>query len=302
MDTFRFALLNKEISLRVYDLTTLVITFNPGNYTAWYVRRKCLDQVPELADKIEEERKYINSIGPSMTKNYQYWHHRILLVKKYGKLPEDEYKHLKDIYDLDDKNYHMWTYRMWITETFNLWETEKEDIVEKIKKNPTNNSAWSYRYFLVFHNADYTKVAEIEVDFAKKAITSNVTNECAWVYYKGVLFVSRKKTVGDMVSALELENKLKAEAREYCEKVLDSDPNNRFATSMLIDLLKDNKKDMEKVLKMCDKLTETDKIRKNYWKWLKDNIQAKAKETDHEENKGKKDNTKDTNSNEDVKK
>eukprot|EP01022_Parablepharisma_sp_SALTPOND_P032970 TRINITY_DN87976_c0_g1_i1.p6 TRINITY_DN87976_c0_g1~~TRINITY_DN87976_c0_g1_i1.p6 ORF type:complete len:300 (-),score=53.16 TRINITY_DN87976_c0_g1_i1:6072-6971(-) len=220
--------------------------------------------------------KYLNEIALSMTKVYQYWHHRRLIVQKYGKLPADEYDALENVYIEDDKNYHMWTYRMWLTEFAGTWEQEFKDVVKKIEENPKNNSVWSYRYYIVFHNADYVKVAKTEAEFAKTYIVKDLDNESAWVYYKGILLFSPKKTFGDKAAALELAEKLKGEAIGFCQAIRNADEPNRFARGMLVDLLKDKKETVVEAKKMCDELVEVDKIRKNYWLWVKDGIENKT--------------------------
>eukprot|EP00826_Nyctotherus_ovalis_P030163 TRINITY_DN2398_c0_g1_i1.p1 TRINITY_DN2398_c0_g1~~TRINITY_DN2398_c0_g1_i1.p1 ORF type:complete len:186 (-),score=55.08 TRINITY_DN2398_c0_g1_i1:127-684(-) len=181
----------------------------------------------------------------------------------------------------------MWTYRMWLTETFGLWENERKMIAVSLEENPTNNSAWSYRHFLMLHGADYVKVAEKEAEFAMKEITSNVVNECAWVYLKGLLLATPKRSAGDVGAALELAEKLKVLVEEYCEKVFAVDSSNRFAGAMLIDLWKHDKKNKERVMKMCDRLAKADGIRKNYWMWLKERFETEmenpAESTDSRE-------------------
>ncbi len=246
MDIFRFALKQNEISLRVYRLTTLVISMNSGNYTAWYVRRKCLDQLPELGAKLLDEIGYLNANALEMTKVYQYWHHRRLVINKFGALPPNEYETLQKIYNEDDKNYHMWTYRMWLTQNFSQWKDEEKDIVKKIETNPKNNSAWSYRYFITFHNVDYTKVARGEIEFLKSYLAKDLDNESVWVYYKGVLFATADKcTVGDKKAAAEEAEKLQAEAEGFCKKVLETDKESRFARSVLVDLYRKRKETAE---------------------------------------------------------
>jgi len=231
--------------------------------------------LPELKDKLIDEINYLNEIALQMTKVYQYWHHRRLIVQKYGKLPPNEYTTLDNIYSEDDKNYHMWTYRMWLTQFSNSWEREFIDIVKKLGENPKNNSAWSYRYFLVFHDADYIKVAKNEVDFARNYITKDVDNESAWVYYKGLLFFSPNKTFGDKSTANSLSNLLKEDAKNFCMAICKADEKNRFSRGMLVDLFKENKETVENAKKLCDELCEVDKIRKNYWLWVKENIDGK---------------------------
>ena len=39
MDIFRFILNTKEISLRVFDLTTEIVKISPWNYEVWVIRR-----------------------------------------------------------------------------------------------------------------------------------------------------------------------------------------------------------------------------------------------------------------------
>ena len=50
-----------------------MIKLAAGNYTAWYYRRVLLD---ELKLDLRQEMDYLRSIGISLEKNYQIWHHR----------------------------------------------------------------------------------------------------------------------------------------------------------------------------------------------------------------------------------
>ena len=234
--------------------------------------------VPDLQTKLIDEITYLNEIALNMIKVYQYWHHRRLIVQKYGKLPADEYDTMQKVYNEDDKNYHMWTYRIWLTQQFGAWEKELDYIVQKVEENPKNNSSWSYRYFIRFHEADYTKVAIQEADYAKMYIIKDVDNESAWVYFKGVLFFSPDKTHGDKTAVAELVKKLKEEAKTFCGKIIEMDAKNRFARGMLVDLLKERKETMAEAKNMCDELVEVDKIRKNYWLWVKEGIDTKTGE------------------------
>ena len=67
MGYFRAILKAGEISQRAYELTEEVIRMSAGNYTAWFYRRKCLD---ELQLPLEEEMKWLQACGLSMEKNY----------------------------------------------------------------------------------------------------------------------------------------------------------------------------------------------------------------------------------------
>ena len=80
MNYFRAIYHKQEISKRAFDLTTETIMMNPGNYTAWYFRRKLIDELKlPLADEIE----YLNSVGLDLEKNYQIWHHRRCIMEVY---------------------------------------------------------------------------------------------------------------------------------------------------------------------------------------------------------------------------
>ena len=48
MDTFRGFLKTKELSPRVYNLTSTVIEHFPSNYVGWLIRRQCIQEVKEL--------------------------------------------------------------------------------------------------------------------------------------------------------------------------------------------------------------------------------------------------------------
>ena len=79
MDIFRAVYLSKEISKRVYDLTTIVINNRPTNYSAWVLRRECLDKVKEI--NLMDELKWLDDECIKNQKNYQMWHHRKLLIR-----------------------------------------------------------------------------------------------------------------------------------------------------------------------------------------------------------------------------
>jgi len=67
MSYFRAILKAGEISDRAYALTEEVIKNSQGNYTAWFYRRKCLD---ELKLPLEDEMRWLQLNGLSMEKNY----------------------------------------------------------------------------------------------------------------------------------------------------------------------------------------------------------------------------------------
>ena len=52
MKYFRGILAKKEISLRVYQLTTEIIDENATNYMAWHIRRLCIDKIKIINKEI----------------------------------------------------------------------------------------------------------------------------------------------------------------------------------------------------------------------------------------------------------
>ena len=67
MGYFRAILKSEEVSDRAFTLTQEVIKHSAGNYSAWWYRRKMIDdQKLELADEME----WLRAIGMEMEKNY----------------------------------------------------------------------------------------------------------------------------------------------------------------------------------------------------------------------------------------
>ena len=118
MSYFRAILKKGEVSERAYSLTTEVIDYSEGNYTAWFYRRKCID---ELGLSLEAEMVWLQDDGLSMEKNYQIWHHRRCIAEMIGNErfnTDEEMEFLDEIFDSDRKNYHAWSYRIWLIERF----------------------------------------------------------------------------------------------------------------------------------------------------------------------------------------
>jgi protein farnesyltransferase/geranylgeranyltransferase type-1 subunit alpha len=67
MGYFRALFQKNEMSFRAYELTKEVIMMNPGNYTAWFYRRKLID---ELKLPLDKEMEFLNSVGIKLEKNY----------------------------------------------------------------------------------------------------------------------------------------------------------------------------------------------------------------------------------------
>ena len=144
MNIFRAVILSKEISLRVYELTTEVIAYFPSNYCAWVLRRECLDKVKEI--KPLDELNWLDSIIDLNQKNYQIWHHRKLLIEKFNDFSHEK-KILDKIFSSEPKNFHAWSHRIWMIRRFDNTEGEFDFIEKMLKDDIKNNSVWNYRFF-----------------------------------------------------------------------------------------------------------------------------------------------------------
>ena len=104
-----------------------------------------------------DELAFINSVGIALEKNFQIWHHRRCIMEIYQKDFAKEKDYLYEIFCSDTKNYHAWSYRLWFIERFGLWEGELEFIEEELGDGEvTNNSLWSYRYFIKMKTNEFS--------------------------------------------------------------------------------------------------------------------------------------------------
>lgn len=67
MSYFRAVLKAKEVSERAFRLTEEVINTSDGNYTAWFYRRKLIE---DLGLPLEDEMKWLQDNGLNMAKNF----------------------------------------------------------------------------------------------------------------------------------------------------------------------------------------------------------------------------------------
>lgn len=142
--------------------------------------------------------EYLNDIALDLEKNYQIWHHRRCIMEVFQKNFNQEKEFLEEIFDSDAKNYHAWSYRIWLIERFQLWDGELEFVEHMLDDDVTNNSVWSYRFFIVNKtNKTFDKlVVNHEIDYViNKRLRSNLLNESAWVYMRGMLATTQDEAV-----------------------------------------------------------------------------------------------------------
>ena len=255
MDIFRAVLLSKEISLRVYELTSAIISLFPTNYNAWVLRRKCLDKVKEI--DCLEELNWLDKIILKNQKNYQIWHHRKLLIEKINDVSHEK-KILKEVFKIESKNFHAWTHRIWMIRRFNNIEGEFEFIDNMLRHDIKNNSVWNYRFFLVkYINKDLNKEIIIkEIKYALKKIEFCPDNECPYCYIRGTITKYKYKYTDFIFVRQTLE---KLEKKEISYSLL-----------LLLDFYEEEKNEI-KFNEMIEKLIKIDFIRKKYYGWRKEN-------------------------------
>ena len=258
LDIFRGVLVSKEISVRVYNLTTLVIKNFPANYVAWIVRRQCLNQIKEIDAK--EELNWLDKQMVENQKNYQIWHHRKLLIELLNDASHEK-KVLDNVFESEPKNFHAWSHRIWMIRRFNNVEGEFDFIESMLKSDVKNNSVWNYRFFLIqFVNKNNIdkNIVEQEIKYAIEKIKFCPINECPYCYIRGYITKFGYKY-----------NDFKY-VKEEVEKIVEQDKNNSYGMMLLMDYYEEEK-DEKKFNEIIDELIKVDYIRKKYYGWRREN-------------------------------
>ena len=262
MNIFRAVVLSKEVSLEVYELTSLVISLFPTNYVAWILRRECLDKIKEIDPY--QELDWLDSIMLQFQKNYQIWHHRKLLIEKIN-----DASHEKNILDYvlryEPKNFHAWTHRIWMIRRFNNVEHEFDFIDFMLKKDIKNNSVWNYRFFLVqfTNNNKLNKdIIDKEIKYALEKIKINPINECPYCYIRG------------LINKCGLKYNEFNFIKDELEKIVEKNENNSYGLNLLLDYYEEEKNNV-KFDEIIEKLISVDYIRKKYYTWRKKNSDFK---------------------------
>lgn len=265
MDIFRGVLQSKELSVRVYKLTTLVIEEFPSNYTAWVLRRECINKVKEIDPR--EELAWLDNQMVENQKNYQIWHHRKLLIELLNDASHEK-KVLDAVFQSEPKNFHAWSHRIWMIRRFNNVEGEFDFIEYMLMNDIKNSSVWNYRFFLILfinNNKINKDIIEKEINYAIEKIKLYPVNEAPYCYIRG--FITK---FGHKYNEFEfVKNKL--------EKIVEMIKNNSYGLMLLLDYYEEEKNE-QKFNETIDKLVEIDYIRKKYYGWRKEHsVFAKEK-------------------------
>jgi len=273
MDYFRAIIKKEEKSERALQLVGEVITANAANYTAWYYRRKILE---ELKSDVKKELEWTTNIALANPKNYQIWYHRRVLIER-TKDATAELQFTKQMILADNKNYHAWAHRQWAMIAFDLWEGELEFVSELLKIDLRNNSAWNQRHFVLLHRRqqverkekkeeELEKIDEEEAQFAWSFIGKSPNNQCGWNFLKGLYKGKKYKDIKG----------LKEKCLEFKERI----PTCPHVVSLLIDIYKEENttESLQTAIQFCDLLANSlAQIQSKYLNHKKSQLEEKQK-------------------------
>jgi len=138
---------------------------------------------------------------------------------------------------LDERSYHAWSHRRFVVELLGIpTDQELEEIEIVLSHTPNNNSAWSYRYFLV-KNQDPAR----EQSYALRVLSLHPDCESAWTYLDAFV---------DDYSEIEFEAHITLNNAFYLERLACS-----------------GKLPQKSVDEMFGKLDDLDPQHKELWRW-----------------------------------
>src|SRR5690349_20686960 len=136
-----------------------------------------------------------------------------------------------------------------------------------LDEDVTNNSVWSYRFFIVNKtNKEFDKeLVNREINYViQKRLRDNLFNESAWVYLRGMLATNQEEATKSLTTNAKKCFILDfPQLKEECLKLLKEDDfnkGNRFIYTTLIDYYVADA-DFEKALEYLELLKEIDRIR-----------------------------------------
>ena len=263
MSYLRAVMAANEFSPRVLDLTEDLIDMNPAHYTVWLYRAQCLFAINS---DLHQELQWLSETALDHQKNYQIWHHRMLIVDKLDEC-EGEADFVEQMFEKDAKNYHVWSYRQWMVRRFGLWEKGELEFTEKLlEKDVRNNSAWNHRWYVINGREQDgepgimgKKIREREIEFAKTAVAKAPHNQCPWNYLRGIA----RKTGMPLTS-------LKDFVDQYASVEQPDAVRSSYALDLIAEILAEEEGSKQQAAVALDMLAaKYDPIRKNYWKYRK---------------------------------
>lgn len=232
-----------ERSSRALKLTSRAIRLNPGNPSAWMLRREVV-QILSKEDKSiwKRELAFLSGLIRSHPKNYQAWEHRRFAAEG-GEMLKAELGFTDVILYDDAKNYHAWSHRQWLVRVHALGEGELAATECFLLSDVRNNSAWNHRWLITGLREGGRDMREMK--FALEMMMTAPRNEAVWNYIHML-----GKEVGT------------EEAKSRAKEVLKIDAGCVSARRFLVF----NSEDAEEVRGHCEILGGIDKIREKYWR------------------------------------
>ena len=263
MSYLRAVMAANEFSPRVLELTEDLIDMNPAHYTVWLYRAQCLIAIN---GDLRRELEWLNATALAHLKNYQIWHHRMMLLDKLDDC-EGEGEFVEQMFERDAKNYHVWSYRQWLVKRFALWDKGELEFTEKlIEADVRNNSAWNHRWYVIngqekegVPGVKDEKIREREIKFAQAAIAKSPHNQSPWNYLRSIY-----KTSGLPLSGL------KEFVSQYADVEQPDSIRSSYALDLMAEILAEEEESKHQAATALDMLAQKyDPIRKNYWQYRK---------------------------------
>eukprot|EP00917_Polyrhabdina_sp_WS-2016_P017760 GHVP01038417.1.p2 GENE.GHVP01038417.1~~GHVP01038417.1.p2 ORF type:complete len:251 (+),score=53.41 GHVP01038417.1:1009-1761(+) len=184
-----------ENRIRVLGLVDEIIKFDSSNYTAWWLRRKVLEESfknnylsrEEYTTNLLEEVKFVRNCTAKEIKSYQIWNYRKFLIKEIGQivrqddirnLLEEELISIKKLLADDKRNYQTWSYRTYLVRQFGPYHESDFEL------DPDNPSSLAFNvFFMEFKNPQNY---EEEIDRAFDLVKEKPHQETSWAYLNSV--------------------------------------------------------------------------------------------------------------------
>ncbi len=280
MSYMKGLMIKNEISERALYLTYVIIHKVSAHYSIWQYRYHILQHLVEQKKKennesvvqvLQEELRECSKMALNIQKNYQIWHYRHLIIElliKYGydgdarkySLEKEEYPILSIMLTKDEKNYHVWSYKRWLVKRFNIYDSPAEltFTTNMLKNDVRNNSAWSFRLFLLFGYDKPSVDLKSEFDFVKKQIKRSPTNPSSWNYLRGLCDKSGTSL---------------CKFKQFIRSFTENDENISIPAIELLAVTYIKENDWEKANGIYGLLADKlDPIRSNYWNFKKLNL------------------------------
>eukprot|EP01054_Gregarina_sp_Poly1_P004482 Gregarina_sp_Poly_1__4481@NODE_240_length_10883_cov_144_711446_g211_i0_p5_GENE_NODE_240_length_10883_cov_144_711446_g211_i0NODE_240_length_10883_cov_144_711446_g211_i0_p5_ORF_typecomplete_len297_score42_65PPTA/PF01239_22/1_9e02PPTA/PF01239_22/1_3e05PPTA/PF01239_22/0_022PPTA/PF01239_22/6_1e06DUF2315/PF10231_9/0_1DUF2315/PF10231_9/1_6e03DUF4034/PF13226_6/0_22DUF4034/PF13226_6/4e03DUF4034/PF13226_6/2_3e03_NODE_240_length_10883_cov_144_711446_g211_i068977787 len=246
------------------------IAINNSNYTAGWLRRRCLEQQNDTA-LINEVKGFTRTWLEQAPKSYQAWYHREWLMKRIQNVSkeflEDDLANVAEHLDDDSKNHCAWQYRQAIICHFKLpLEPEYEFVENLMLSDCRNNSAWTYRQWLCSLAAPELQndIRKRETKYVAMWIRRTPTNEACFHYLMGMF----QDPISKFPAHLPPLSQIHQTARDVIfELASASEPSSLILEMKAAILMAEGKNNEAK--NVCTTLrSDLDPVRAGYFEWL----------------------------------